>query len=146
MQIEQADGHWLVKNKYQVTHDASQRWRCTCPHFLYRRPDGGCKHIRAVQQHSQKTAYDWPYWMDAIMLATVSDHWHRGRPVLVRMFPGTLGRQFVQIFDGWRGDFVLLASQVSDIVATTRVEGKPVIAFGQVQIQAAYQAALEQRS
>ncbi len=26
-----------------------QRWLCDCPHFTYRRPHCGCKHIKAVR-------------------------------------------------------------------------------------------------
>ena len=35
--------------KYIVAQRANGNWSCGCPHWKFRRPVGGCKHIRATQ-------------------------------------------------------------------------------------------------
>ncbi len=35
------------RRHYHVVHKG--RWTCSCPHFIYRHPHFGCKHIKAVR-------------------------------------------------------------------------------------------------
>ena len=35
--------------KYIVVQRANGNWSCGCPHWKFRRPVGGCKHIKAAQ-------------------------------------------------------------------------------------------------
>jgi hypothetical protein len=39
---------------YGPRRDGEWRWSCTCCHFRYRRPEGGCKHIRRAQKAWEK--------------------------------------------------------------------------------------------
>ncbi|GAH03378.1 unnamed protein product [marine sediment metagenome] len=34
---------------FKVTYSAKRGWRCSCPHWIYRHPEGGCKHIHVAQ-------------------------------------------------------------------------------------------------
>ena len=54
---DQQEG-FLVKATVQSEHNENmyynvqnrKGWSCDCPHWLFRHPTGGCKHIRLIKQ------------------------------------------------------------------------------------------------